>query len=237
MPDPTGPNGPVAFTIVWRGRFDRTRLSNYLASLSKSQEEYAGHTIYSIPSSQGYTDRVALIGYDTVATSNTPTAEQIHSIIDRHLTAASPFSGSSLLSARYRDVPAFSPAWAVGHLGLAFVESGRINVFGVDLPLAPQTTFVASLRYVPTLNLHGNITLEIDQIAASEKQAADSAHALTQLLALASYMRQAQQPDPLSAADVTIRDFMKSIEIEQHKDRAVLTATLPVDTLKSLTAH
>ncbi len=61
------------------------------------REIYAGHTIYSIPS-EGRTVRVAQIGYDMVAVSNTPTPEQIHSIIDRHRTAALPFSGSSLLS-------------------------------------------------------------------------------------------------------------------------------------------
>jgi hypothetical protein len=238
MPDPHGPNGPVAFTIVWQGRFDRDRLANYLHSLAVSEEDYAGRKVYSIPSSQGYLDRVALIGYDLVATSNMPTPEQIHSIIDRHLAAASPFSGSSLLSARYRDVPAFSSAWAVGRLGLPFVESGHITALGLELPIPPDSTFVASLRYNTALNLRsGSILLEIDQIAANEQQAADSAHALTHLLALASYIRQSQQPNPRTPADVTLRDFMQSIEIEQHKDRTVLTATLPADTLKSLTAH
>ena len=52
---------------------------------------------YNIPSDKGRTVRVAQIGYDMVAVSNTPTPEQIHSMLDRHATAAWPFAGSSLL--------------------------------------------------------------------------------------------------------------------------------------------
>ena len=238
MPNPSGPNGPVAFTVVWQGRFDRDRLTSYLASIAASQEDYAGRIVYSIPSTQGYTDRVALIGYDTVATSNMPTPEQIHSIIDRHRAAASPFSGSSLLAARYRDVPSFASAWAVGHIGLPFVESGKINMLGMELPLPPDTTFVASLRYSAALNLRGgSVLLEVDQIAPTEQQAEASAHALTNLLALASYIQHAQQPTPRTSSDAVLRQFMESIQIQQRKDRAVLTATLPADALKALTTH
>jgi len=55
---------------------------------------------YSI-ASEGRTVRVAQIGYDMIAVSNTPTPEQIHSMLDRHRTAALPFAGSSLLAEHY----------------------------------------------------------------------------------------------------------------------------------------
>src|SRR6202021_2299349 len=45
-------------------------------------EEDGGRTIYHTPS-QGGTVRVAFLGYDMVAASNTPTTEQIHSMLDR----------------------------------------------------------------------------------------------------------------------------------------------------------
>ena len=80
--------------------------------------------------------RIAQLGYDTIAASNMPTPEQIHSILDRHRAAASPFAGSSLLSARYSDVPAFSSAWAIGHIGLPFSDRGYISILGLQLPLA-----------------------------------------------------------------------------------------------------
>ena len=59
-----------------------------------------------------------------LAVCNTPTPEQIHSIIDRHRTAALPFAGSSLLAHHYHEVPLLSLAWGVGQIGLPFSESG-----------------------------------------------------------------------------------------------------------------
>ena len=96
MPDPLGPNGPVAFSEVFIGHIDGKRLTHYFASVAAGSEAYAGHTIYDIPS-DGRTVRVALLGYDMVAVSNCPTPEQIHSMLDRYRTSALPFSGSSLL--------------------------------------------------------------------------------------------------------------------------------------------
>src|SRR6201996_9812391 len=50
MPNPSGPNGAVAFSEVFVGHFNGRRLANYLAGIAQSQETYAGHTIYNIPS-------------------------------------------------------------------------------------------------------------------------------------------------------------------------------------------
>ena len=97
MPDPNGPNGPVAYSMVLVGKLTGKRLNDWLDAHAASREVYAGHTIYDVPS-EGRTVRAVQIGYDMLAVSNTPTAEQIHSIIDRHRTAALPFAGSTLLS-------------------------------------------------------------------------------------------------------------------------------------------
>ena len=141
-------------------------------SIATAQEDYAGHTVYTIPI-EGRQLRIAQLGYDTVAASNMPTAEQIHAMLDRYRAAASPFSGSSLLAARYHDVPLLSTAWGIGHIGLPFSERGRITVFGIDLPLPEDTTFVASLRSV------GALHLRIEQIAPTDADAARSAAALS----------------------------------------------------------
>ena len=42
MDDPNGPNGPVAYSEVFEGRFDGDRLGRYLASIATAQESYAG---------------------------------------------------------------------------------------------------------------------------------------------------------------------------------------------------
>ncbi len=230
MDDPRGPNGPVGFSEVFEGRFDRNRLSAYLKANSSAQEDYAGRTIYSIPS-EGRIVRVALLGYDMVAASNMPTTEQIHSILDRQRAAASPFAGSSLLNSRFKDVPAFSTAWAVGRIGLPFASQGRISVLGLELPLPADTTFVASLRFTSALHLR------IDEITPSEDDAVRSARALNDLLSLARTIQLAQQPVARTPSDRALRQFDESILIEPHKDRATLTATVPVDSLRQFNSQ
>jgi hypothetical protein len=228
MDDPNGPNGPVAYSEVFEGRFDGAHLAHYLGGIATSQENYGGHTIYTVPI-EGRRLRVAQLGYDTIAASNMPTPEQIHEMLDRYRASASPFSGSSLLAARYRDVPLLSSAWGIGHVGLPFSERGRITVFGLELPLPEDTTFVASLR----LGL-GVLHLRVEQIAPSEADASRSAAALGNLVQLA----QAIQPKvelqvDKSDAEAT-QQFTSSLKVEQHKDRAIFTASVPMELLKKL---
>jgi hypothetical protein len=230
MDDPNGPNGPVAYSEVFEGRFDGARLARYLAAIATSQEEYVGHIIYTIPI-EGRSLRIAQLGYDTIAASNMPTTEQIHSMLDRYRASASPFAGSSLLAARYRDVPLLSSAWAIGHVGLPFSERGRITIFGLQLPLPEDTTFVASLRYGL-----GALHLRIEQIAPTEADAARSTQALDALLRLFQTIQpKIEAQSDASDADA-MRQFAASIQIEQRKDRAVLTAILPTQLLKKLVA-
>lgn len=228
MDNPNGPNGPVAYSEVFEGRFDGARLARYLSGLAASQEQYEGHTVYTIPI-EGRQLRIAQLGYDAIAASNMPTPEQIHEMLDRYRAAASPFAGSSLLAEHYHDVPLLSSAWGIGHVGLPFSERGHITVFGLELPLAEDTTFVASLRYGI-----GGLHLRVEQFAPTEADAARSALAMGNLMQLIQAVqpkveKQADKPD----ADA-LRELTSSLKIEQHKDRMVLTATLPLDLLKKL---
>jgi len=229
MPDPSGPNGPVAFSEVFEGRYDSRRLSSYLQSVAAGTDTYAGRTIYEIPN-EGRTVRVTLLGYDMVAVSNTPTPEQIHSIIDRYRTAALPFSGSSLLAAHYSDVPLLSPAWGVGKIGLPLSDSaGGISVMGVSLPFSPDTTFVASLSWV------GKTRLRVEEIAPTAQAAETSAAAVQNLLSFVRDIENASPPDtdhPQIQAD--FRTMLASAEVSHHKDHVLFTATIPSDLLQQL---
>ncbi len=233
MDDPNGPNGPVGYSEVFEGRFDGERLARYLSSIATAKENYAGHDIFTIPVGDGKETRpfrIAQLDYDTIAASNMPTPEQIHSIFDRHRSAASPFAGSSLLSARYRDVPAFSSAWAIGHIGLPLSDRGYISILGLRLPLPEDTTFVASLRFL------GALHLRIEQIAPTDADAARAAETLTTLLVVLKSVEHAQmQMHPNTTTDASLLELMDSAKIEQHKDRAVLTANIPLDLVKRLT--
>jgi len=223
MPDSAGPNGPVAYSEVFVGHFDGRRLKRYLEGLSTSQESYAGHTIYSIPS-DGRTVRVTLPGYDMVAVSNTPTSEQIHSILDRYRTAALPFAGSSLLTDHYKDVPLLSLAWGIGQIGLPFGDSGNVSAFGVRLPINFDSMLIASVRWA------GSLRLRVEEIASTEEAAASTAESLKVLL---TFVRNAQSAAP-GITGAEFKPLLDSIRIEQHKDRAVLHATVSPQLLERL---
>ena len=228
MPDPNGPNGPVAYSMVFVGKLTGSRLNAWLDSHATARESYAGHTIYSIPS-EDRTVRVAQIGYDTLAVSNFPTPEKIHSIIDRHRAAALPFAGSTLLTRHYHDVPLLSLAWGVGQIGLPFSESGAIKIFGLSLPLSDGSTIIASLT--PSLPLGGSLHIRVEEIAPSEPVAEQQAASLATLVTLA---RGFTQPLALNAANNSLRELLRTAEVTQRRDRVVVTATLNPSTLGAI---
>jgi len=228
MADPHGPNGPVAYSEVFIGRFDGQRLAKYLSSIATSQETYAGRIIYSIPVGvpAGRTLRIAQLGYDTIGASNMPTPEQIHSMLDRSRTSALWTPGSSLLAARYAEVPLLSQAWGIGHIGLPFAQNGQLSVLGLEIPLDEDTDLVASLRY------NGSVRLRIEEIAPDDAAAQHTVEALTTLLNIVRGIGSAQPPH--NQADSAMRAILASTTLEQHKDRALLNASASLDQMKAL---
>jgi hypothetical protein len=224
MQNPRGPNGPVAYSEVFAGHFDHKRLTTWLETSSEAREQYADRTIYSLHS-QGRTVRIVMLGYEMVAVSNTPTAEQIHAMVDRYRTAALPFSGSSVLSDYYGQVPALSIAWGIGRISLPFWSEGGPRVFGVTLPLDTDTAFVASVRFL------GNLRLRVEEIAPSQADAAATTNALQSMLGLLSSALTAVQNNPQSK---DYRILINSASVTQHGSRAVFTATVPVELVKQL---
>lgn len=234
MANPNGPNGPVAYSMVLVGKLTGKRLNAWLAAHAVSRDSYAGKTIYNIPS-EGRTVRVAQIGYDMVAISNTPTPAQIHSIIDRHNTAAWPFSESTLLRRYYHEVPLLSLAWGIGQIGLPFAQDGKLSLFGFSLPVTAGSTILASVA--PTLKIHdllrphGSLRLKVEGIAASNTIAASQAANLATLVTLA---RGASAALAASPVDNGLKELLKTAAVRQQSDRVVVTATLPVSFLAGL---
>lgn len=224
MQNPDGPNGPAAYSMVLVGRLTGPRLNQWLAAHASAEENYAGKTVYSVPS-ENRTVRVAQIGYDMLAVSNYPTAEMIHSILDRHRTAALPFSGSTLLERHYRDVPLLSLAWGVGQIGLPFSERGAISIFGFRLPLEADSTIIASLRWT------GSLHLRVEEIAPSEQKAQSQAASLATLVTLA---RGITLPLGSNSANNSLKELLSTAAVEQKRDRVVVTANLPPSFLAGL---
>jgi hypothetical protein len=225
MADPNGPNGNVAYSAVLEGRFDGTKVLEYLKAHSTARETYAGHDVYTVPGDEGREIRVTALGYDLVAASNMPTPEQIHSIIDRHAAGASPFSGSSLLSLRYPEVPYFALAWGIGHVGLPFSDKGNIQVFGVTLPMSEDTDFIASLTF------RGVLHLRVEELAPSEADAVQTSGNLTTILNL---MR-GFTPGTGTPQDVALHKAFESLKVEQKKSRVVLTGDVSPTLIQSAT--
>ena len=224
MSNPRGPNGPVAYSMVLVGKLDGKRLAAYFEAHGSGRENYAGHTIYSLPS-EGRTVRIAQIGYDTVVISNTPSTEQIHSMLDRHRSAALPFSGSTLLAEHYSEMPLLSIAWGMGQIGLPFTESGAIHIFGMALPLEPDTTFLASVHWA------GALKLRVVEIAPAEGTAISQAANMNMLLVLA---RGATAGLNESAANKDLKELLRTAEISQQRNRVTANASLPVSFLVEL---
>jgi hypothetical protein len=225
MPDPHGPNGPVAYSEVFVGRFDGIKLAKYLTSMASAQETYAGHDIYTIPV-EGRQLRVAQVGYDTIAASNMPTSEQIHSMLDRYRASALWTPGSSLLAARYSEVPLLSQAWGIGHIGLPFASNGRISILGLELPLSEDTDLVASLRY------SGSVHLRVEEIAPSDDVARHTVDTMTALIGFVRGMENTQHAQTPGA--LAMHNLLGSVEVAQHKERAILSASATTDQLKAL---
>lgn len=230
MDDPSGPNGPVAYSMVLVGKLTGPKLTQWLAANAASTETYAGHTVYSIPS-EGRTVRVVQIGYDTLAISNYPTTEKIHSMIDRHRTAALPFANSSLLAAHYHDVPLLAVAWGIGEIGLPFSESGAIHVLGLDLPLQPDSTIIASIA--PGLPIANALHLRLEEIAPTESVAASQASSLNSLIELGRVITSPLANDP---ANTALKDLLKTAQISQTRNKVIVKAAIQPSAVREFAA-
>ena len=243
MPNPNGPNGPVAFSEVFVGRFDGARLGQYLHSIAAGEELYADRTIYTIPI-DGRQLRIAQVGYDTLAASNMPTTEQIHSMLDRSRAGALSTPGSSLLAARYSEVPILSQAWGIGRIGLPLASDDDPNfiaLLGLQLPLRTDTDFVASLRYTAAEHVlsGGAVHLRIEDITPDGATAATTVATLTNLLGVLRGLATQQPPDQSNTASAAaIQSILNSVTLSHHDTRVLLNANAGIDQLKALTtAH
>ncbi|MGC1929790.1 MAG: hypothetical protein WA667_12500 [Candidatus Nitrosopolaris sp.] len=219
---PGQPNQP-RFSEVFVGKIQGDRLRAYLKNLSRSVEAYGAIDIYSIPV-EDRTVRVAILGVDTVAASNYPDPAVIHGIVDRSRKLASPFGGPALLRQYYSHVPLASLAWAI------FKVQPRADIathipdnlsFLFDHP----AVVVASVRYIRALHLRAVA------FTGSEDEAQ---HLTSQLSAFLNLFHALDHTAAPSETDADVKAIFDSLQIEQQKNRALLTATVPLDFIRKL---
>lgn len=220
----SSPGMPARFSEVFVGKIQGQPLRDYLKKLSSSSENYRSVDIFSIPL-EGRTVRLAILGIDTVAASNVDDPQVIHGIVDRSRKLASPFAGPALLRQYYKHVPLASLAWAIFRIDPSMFKSG---VGGWSLWFPQPAVGVASIRYLRELHFRGVA------FSGSEQQAktiADRATTYLDIFHAAEASTNAQGGDP------DVKAFLDSLKIEQQKDRAVVTATMPVGFIRKVLAE
>ena len=100
---------------------------------------------------------------------------------------------------------------------------------GVSLPFSPDTTFVASLSWA------GKTKLRVEEIAPTPEAAANSAHAVENLLGFVRTVEATAATDPShEQVRAEVRTMLDSAKLSQHKDRAIFTATIPPDLVRRM---
>ena len=222
---PSNPNASIAgsdeprYSEVLVGKFDGDRVRAYLRRLSASVETYGSTDIYTIPL-EGRTVRVSILGVNTVAASNHNDPLVIRGIIDRSRKLASPFGGPALLRQYYKQVPFASLAWLILRAAPSGNGASPIPSTGINLSFlfSKPVALVASVRYL------GAIHLRAEAFAAGEddaKRATDKLQTFLALFHTAEISVSGEGPDP------DVKQFFTSLKVEQHADRAVLTAIVP----------
>jgi hypothetical protein len=224
--------GQTRFSEILVARVDGEKLRAYLKKVASSTENFEHVDIYSIPV-EGHTFRIAILGVEVctphlctmVAGSNYPDAEVIHGMIDRSHKLASPFAGPALLRQFYKHVPQLplpSLGWAI------FRVDPSASTISAPLAFPGQATIVASVQYLGDVHFRAEAFTKDD---ASAQQLSLQASTFLKIFESAEVSVSGQRPDP---------DFdkaMKSIKIDQNKERVVLTAKVPSELIRKLVAE
>jgi hypothetical protein len=214
------------YSEVFVGKIDDERLRAYLRQISSSVENYETRDIYNIPL-EGRTLRVSILGVDTVAASNLDDPLVIRGIIARSRKLASPFGGPALLRQYYKEVPFASLGWAV----FKIQPSGDVSTSGPtgwSFLFQKPATVVASVRYL------GAVHFKAQAFAGSVEDARQLAERIESFLNL---FRTAESTVSTPGPDPDIKAFFDSLKIQPQKNRAVLTATVPMGLIRKALAE
>jgi hypothetical protein len=206
------PKDELRFSEVFVGRIDGVRLRDYLKRLSSKVESYNSIDIYNIPL-DGRTVRVAILGVDLVAASNYPDPLLIRGIIDRSRKLASPFAGPAFLRRYFKEVPIASLGWAVLNTDPANPAMPQ----NLSFLLTKPAVLVASVRYLGSVHLRAEAFTATDEDA---RQLRDRAETFLSLF-------HAAEDSAAQGTDPDVKAFFNGLKVEQHRNRAVLTAVVP----------
>lgn len=216
------------YSEVFVGHYDAARVSAYLKKASSNVEHYEDTDIYNVPV-ENRTVRVALLGIDSAAISNSEDASIIRGMIDRHKKIGNPFGGPSLVAHYYKHVPLTSLVWGIVQIPSAPKDTGTARSMtlpgGIDIFVPSASTMVASIRFLT------DIHAKAEFFTSSE---ADSKHFVDQAGAFLALFQSLQSSAQLSGRDPDVKAVFESIKVEQKGTRAILSADIPLGFLKKL---
>jgi hypothetical protein len=234
LPSPVAPveEKPAAdryprFSEIFVGHFDSTRVANYFRKVAPNIERYRDVEIFSVPL-EGRTVRIALLGVGTAAVSNTDDPRIIHGMIDKYKEIALPFGGPALVKDYYRHVPLTALAWSIARVSPS-APGKNSGLFilpgGYDIFFPAGTVVVASVRY--TTGVH----VKAEAFTTGE----DEARRITeQANAFLTIFRGLGESMQMKGPDNDVKAFFDSLKVEQEKNRAVLTASVPQGFIKKM---
>lgn len=230
---PSGPDTNAAstrnayprFSEVFVGHFDNDRAASYFRKIASEVERYRDVEIFSVPM-QGRTVRVALLGVGIAAVSNTDGPQVVHGMVDKYKEIALPFGGPALVRDYYHDIPFGTLAWSIARVPSS--QPGRNSGLpllpgGFDMFFPPSTVIVGSVRYL------GNVHVKAEAFTTGEDEARRIVEQANAFLSIFQGLQSTMQ-----GPDKDVKEFFDSLKVEQEKNRAVLTATVPQGFLKKI---
>ena len=207
------------YSEVIVGRFNSTKIADFLSRMARSRENYRNHEIFLIP----YEDRivrVVVLGVGMIAVSNTGDPAQIDHIIDEFRRSAFASGGPRLVSKYYHKVPFGSLAWLITEVepptDIGF--GGTLNPLPFIRQLFGGGVVVASARY------NGNVQLRADDFLPDNSAAKDRAEQIQNLITLyrtTETQTRPEHPDP------DLESALNSLEVQHRDNQVQLNASIP----------
>jgi len=227
---PGNPDSETRYSEIMQGRFDHQRVTSYLKSNAKQVDRYKDFEIFVIPL-EGRTVRVALLGVDIAAATNTEGTDAIHGMIDRYKQAALPFSGPAVVGDYYRRVPLGSLIWTIARIPTNSAPQDHTELLlpGSWSSLLPRgSVVIASARPLNELNLRAQVITPTDEQA---RVFTERVAAFLMLFKTIDISMDGGGPDP------DVKKAFDSFEVKQDKNEAMLTASVPFAFFKKIVSE
>ena len=219
-------NGERRYSEIFNARFDSQKLVDYLRKHSKNVVRYGNEDIFEI-SQENRVVRVAILDLDSVAVSNVDDSSVIRGMVDRSRKRGLPQRGPAMVQEFRSQIPLTAVAWTIAH-----VKPGDNPIMQKIYSPTWGAGFTLVAAVAPSLT-NGTIQLKANAIAGNEEAAKQLADNVGTLISLYQAIEaNAQQ----GGGDPDVKTFVDSVKVEQQKDKAVLTATLPPAFLRKMFA-